>query len=113
VYDGVGKDTFEASLESLGVRGMMVLFGASSGAVAPVDPQRLNAGGSLYLTRPMLAHYIEDDAELHARADELTAWVADGRLSLRIGATYPLSEAKQAHEDLQARRTTGKLLLIP
>jgi NADPH:quinone reductase len=113
VYDGVGKDTFDNSLAALRPRGTMVLVGAASGAVPPFDPQRLNSGGSLYLTRPTLAHYIADRAELAWRAEEVLGWVADGELSVRIGGTYPLAEAGRAHEDLTGRRTTGKLLLIP
>jgi NADPH:quinone reductase len=113
VYDGVGKDTFDASLAALRPRGMMVLLGAASGAVPPFDPQRLNSGGSLYLTRPTLAHYIAGRAELAWRAGEVLGWVADGELSVRIGGTYPLAHAARAHEDLTGRRTTGKLLLIP
>ncbi|HXL93313.1 MAG TPA: quinone oxidoreductase [Streptosporangiaceae bacterium] len=113
VYDGVGKDTFDDSLAALRPRGTMVLLGASSGPVPPFDPQRLNSGGSLYLTRPTLAHYIADRAELERRAAEVLGWVADGGLSVRIGGTYPLADAARAHEDLTGRRTTGKLLLIP
>jgi NADPH2:quinone reductase len=113
VYDGVGQATFDDSLAALRPRGTMVLFGAASGAVPPFDPQRLNSGGSLYLTRPTLAHYISDRAELEWRAGEVLGWVADGALSVRIGGTYPLAEAARAHEDLTERRTTGKLLLIP
>jgi len=112
VYDGVGKDTFDASLASLRLRGTMVLFGASSGAVPPMDPQRLQTGGSLSLTRPTLRHFVVTPAELRRRAGELFGWIADG-LSIRIHDRYPLEEARRAHEDLQGRRTTGKLLLIP
>jgi NADPH:quinone reductase len=113
VYDGVGKDTFDDSLAALRVRGTMVLYGAASGPVPPVDPQRLNSGGSLFLTRPTLTHYAADRAELEWRAGELFSWVANGELDVRIGGTYPLADAKRAHEDLAGRRTTGKLLLIP
>ena len=113
VYDGVGRDTFDASLASLRVRGMLVLFGAASGPVPPVNPQNLNAGGSLYLTRPTLFHYVGTRAELEYHAGEVFAAVADGTLDVRIGHRYPLTEAARAHEDLQARRTTGKLLLLP
>jgi len=113
VYDGVGRTTFDASLASLRPRGMLVLFGAASGPVPPVDPQRLNAGGSLYLTRPTLFHYIASRKELEYHSGEVYAAVADGTLDIRIGHRYPLAEARQAHEDLQARRTTGKLLLVP
>jgi NADPH2:quinone reductase len=113
VYDGVGKDTFDDSLAALRPRGMMVLYGASSGQVPPVDPQRLNSGGSLFLTRPTLVHYIADVAELRWRAGEVFDWVAKGELDVRIGGTYPLSEAARAQQDLASRRTTGKLLLLP
>jgi NADPH2:quinone reductase len=113
VYDGVGRTTFDASLASLRPRGMLVLFGAASGPVPPVDPQRLNAGGSLYLTRPTLFHYIASRKELEYHSGEVYAAVADGTLDIRIGHRYPLDQARQAHEDLQARRTTGKLLLLP
>jgi len=112
VYDGVGKDTFDASLASLRLRGTMVLFGASSGAVPPMDPQRLQAGGSLSLTRPTLRHFVVAPAELRRRAGDLFGWIADG-LSIRVHDRYPLVEARRAHEDLQGRRTTGKVLLIP
>ncbi|WP_016701326.1 quinone oxidoreductase family protein [Actinoalloteichus spitiensis] len=113
VYDGVGRDTFDASLASLRPRGMLVLFGGSSGQVPPFDLQRLNAGGSLFVTRPTLAHHIADRAELEWRARELFDLIASGRLDLRIGGRYPLQDARQAHEDLEARRTSGKLLLLP
>jgi NADPH2:quinone reductase len=113
VYDGVGKDTFDDSLASLRRRGMMVLYGASSGQVPPMDPQRLNRGGSLFLTRPTLVHYIADVDELRWRAGEVFDWIAKGELDVRIGGTYRLADAARAQEDLAARRTTGKLLLIP
>jgi NADPH2:quinone reductase len=113
VYDGVGRDTFDASLASLARRGILVLFGASSGPVPPVDPQRLNAAGSLFLTRPKLHDHIATRDELTARAAAVYAAVAAGELNVRIGHRYPLAEARTAHEDLQARRTTGKLLLQP
>jgi NADPH:quinone reductase len=112
-YDGVGKTTFDASMDSLRRRGMLVLFGAASGPVPPVDPQRLNAGGSLYLTRPTLFHHIATREELLSTAGSVYAEVAAGRLDVRIGHRYGLHEARTAHEDLQARRTTGKLVLIP
>jgi len=112
-YDGVGKSTFDASMDSLRRRGMLVLFGAASGPVPPVDPQRLNAGGSLYLTRPTLFHHIDAREDLVATASSVYAEVAAGRLDVRIGHRYRLDEARAAHEDLQARRTTGKLVLIP
>ena len=110
-YDSVGKDTFDASLASVRPRGTLVLFGASSGPVPPVDPQRLNAAGSVYLTRPSLGAYVATREELLGRTDELFALVADGRLSVRIGATFPLEEAAEAHRALEGRRTTGKVLL--
>ena len=113
VYDGVGQATFEGSLDSLAPRGVLVLFGASSGPVPPLDPQVLNAKGSLFLTRPTLAHYTADRAELLRRAGDVLDGVAQGWLDVRIGGRYPLAEAGRAHEDLAARRTTGKLLLIP
>jgi NADPH2:quinone reductase len=113
VYDGVGKDTFDDSLASLRPRGTLVLYGASSGQVPPVDPQRLNSGGSLFLTRPTLVHYVADADELRWRAGEVFDWIAKGELDVRIGGTYPLSEAARAQEDLAGRRTTGKLLLLP
>jgi NADPH2:quinone reductase len=113
VYDGVGQATFDESLAALRRRGCMVLYGAASGPVPPFDLQRLNTGGSLYVTRPTLAHYIATRDELLARAADLFGWITAGRLSVRIGGTYPLQDAAQAHGDLQARRTTGKLLLVP
>jgi NADPH:quinone reductase len=113
VYDGVGRTTFDASLASLRRRGTLVLFGASSGAVPPVDPQRLNAAGSVFLTRPKLYDYIVSREERLTRAAAVYAQVAAGQLDVRIGHAYPLADARTAHEDLQARRTTGKLLLLP
>jgi NADPH2:quinone reductase len=113
VYDGVGKDTFDDSLASLRTRGFLVLFGAASGAVPPVDPQRLNAGGSLSLTRPKLADFLGNPQERVWRSSEIFGAVADGSLDVRIGGTYPLAEARRAHEDLEGRRTTGKVLLLP
>jgi NADPH:quinone reductase len=113
VYDGVGKDTFDDSLAALRPRGMMVLYGAASGQVPPLDPQRLNSAGSLFLTRPTLAHYIADPADLRWRAGEVLDQVASGELDVRIGGSYPLADAARAQQDLAARRTTGKLLLIP
>ena len=113
VYDGVGKDTFDGSLAALRVRGMLVLFGAASGPVPPVDPQRLNAGGSLFLTRPTMGHYLRDAAERRWRSGEVFAAAADGSLKVRIGARYPLVQAAQAHRDLEGRRTTGKVILVP
>lgn len=113
VYDGVGKDTFDSSLQSLRVRGTLVLFGAASGPVPPVDPQRLNQGGSLFLTRPTLGDHLLDAEERRWRSGEVFGAAADGGLSVRIGARYPLARAADAHRDLAARRTTGKVLLIP
>ena len=113
VYDGVGKDTFDASLAALRPRGLMALFGGSSGQVPPFDPQRLNSGGSLFLTRPTLADYTADRAELLWRAEDVLGAVASGALNVRIGLEYSLAHAPRAHEDLAARRTTGKLILIP
>jgi NADPH2:quinone reductase len=113
VYDSVGKTTFDDSLAALRPRGMMVLYGGSSGQVPPFDPQRLNTGGSLFLTRPTLAHYVADRAELLWRAGDLFAWIVSGELDVRVGAQYALADASRAHEDLAARRTTGKLLLLP
>jgi NADPH:quinone reductase len=113
VYDGVGKDTFDDGLAALRPRGMMVLYGAASGPVPPLDPQRLNSGGSLFLTRPTMVHYIAADDELRWRSGEVFDWIAKGELDVRIGGTYPLADAAQAQEDLAARRTTGKLLLLP
>ena len=113
VYDGVGQDTFDDSLAALRPRGMMVLYGAASGQVPPLDPQRLNSGGSLFLTRPTLVHYVADPAELRWRASEVFGWIAKGELDVRIGGTYPLAEAARAQQDLASRRTVGKLLLLP
>jgi len=113
VYDSVGRDTFDASLRALRPRGLMVLFGGSSGQVPPFDVQRLNREGSLFLTRPNLASYTLDRAELLHRTDELFGWVRDGRLDVRVGHTYPLEQVRTAHEELEGRRTTGKVLLIP
>jgi NADPH2:quinone reductase len=109
----VGKDTFDASLAALRPRGLMALFGGSSGQVPPFDPQRLNSGGSLFLTRPTLADYTADRAELLWRAGDVLGAVARGELNVRIGLEYSLAHAPRAHEDLAARRTTGKLILIP
>jgi NADPH:quinone reductase len=113
VYDGVGKATFEKSLNVLRPRGMLVLYGASSGPVPPVDPQTLAQKGSLYMARTTLAHFTATRAELLARSGAVFGMIAAGKLKLRIAYTYPLAEAPQAHRDLEARKTTGKLLLIP
>jgi NADPH:quinone reductase len=112
VYDGVGKDTFEASLGSLRVRGVLALYGQSSGPVAPIDPAVLARKG-VFLTRPSLVHYTLTRDELLWRAGEVLAWIQSGELTIRIGGRYPLAEARRAHEDLEGRRTTGKLLLLP
>ena len=113
VYDGVGKTTFETSLRALRRRGLLVLYGAASGPVPPFDLQRLSTVGSLFVTRPTLGDYTATRDELVARTDELFGWIRDGGLDVRVGGTYPLANARQAHEDLAARRTTGKLLLVP
>ncbi len=113
VYDSVGASTFEKSLNSLRPRGLMALFGQSSGPVPPFDPTILNAKGSLFLTRPSLAHYCQTREELLWRVGDVLGWVASGALKLRIGGTYPLADAARAHRDLEGRKTTGKLLLLP
>jgi NADPH2:quinone reductase len=113
VYDGVGNTTFEESLASLRLHGVLVLYGQSSGPVPPFDLNRLNGGGSLYVTRPTLAHFVTTREELTRRAGDVLGWIADGSLNIHIGGRYPLEDAAQAHRDLQTRRTTGKLLLIP
>jgi NADPH:quinone reductase len=113
VYDSVGRTTFLKSLDCLAPRGMMVLCGQSSGPVEAFDPQLLNRKGSLFLTRPTLAHYVLTRADLLQRAGELLGWVADRSLAVRIGLELPLAAAAEAHAELEARRTTGKVLLIP
>jgi len=113
VYDGVGRATFEDSLAALRPRGYMVLYGASSGPVPPFELQRLMTGGSLFITRPTLANYTANRDELLRRAGDLFRWIARGELAVRIGASYALNDAARAHDDLSARRTTGKLLLLP
>lgn len=113
VYDGVGRDTFDASLASIRPRGMLVLFGGASGQVEPFDIQRLNAAGSLFLTRPMLGYYTATREELLWRASELFNAAALGELDVRVGARYPLAEAGDAHRALEGRATTGKVLLVP
>ena len=113
VYDSVGKTTFDKGLNILRRRGMMVLFGGSSGAVPPLDPITLMQKGSLYVTRPTLNHYIMTREELVARSGAVFGMIAAGELKLRIDHTYPLAEAQRAHRDLEGRKTTGKLLLIP
>ncbi|MCH9641912.1 MAG: quinone oxidoreductase [Actinomycetia bacterium] len=113
VYDGVGASTFEASLASLAVRGTLALFGAASGPVPPLDPQRLNAAGSIFLTRPNLAHYTRTADEFSWRAGELLTAIADGTLTVTVSNRYALREAEQAHRDLQGRKTVGSVVLIP
>lgn len=111
VYDGVGQATFLKGLDCLRPRGTMVIFGNASGPVAPFDPLTLSAKGSLYLTRPTLGAYIARRDELEGRANDLFTWIANGQLQVRVDRVYPLAEAAQAHIDLAARKTTGKLLL--
>jgi NADPH:quinone reductase len=113
VYDGVGKDTFDASLASLRLRGSFVSYGSASGPVPPVDPLRLSAAGSVFFSRPTLAHFIASRDELLARARDVFGWIADGVFTVRSTTRYPLSDASAAHRDLESRRTTGKLLLVP
>lgn len=113
VYDSVGKDTFDGGLEVLRPRGYMVLLGASSGQVPPVDLQVLNQQGSLFVTRPKLADHTATREELLWRAESLFSWIGQNNLDVRIGGTYQLSEAEDAHRDLEGRKTTGKLILIP
>jgi NADPH2:quinone reductase len=113
VYDGVGKATFEKNLNVMRLRGMLVLYGMSSGPVPPVDPAKLSEKGSLYMARTTLAHFTATREELLARTGALFAMIADGKLKLRIAKTYPLAEAPQAHQDMEARKIAGKLLLIP
>lgn len=113
VYDSVGKDTWERSLRSLRPRGSFVLFGASSGPVPPIDPQRLSMAGSVFFSRPTLTHFVQTRAELDARAADVFAAIRSGALDVRIGERTPLPEASHAHRKLEARATTGKLLLIP
>ncbi|MBI4444857.1 MAG: quinone oxidoreductase [Acidobacteria bacterium] len=113
VYDSVGKSTFEDSLKSLKTRGYLVLFGQSSGAVPPFDPQILNTRGSLFLTRPSLGHYTATRRELTERAEDLFRWIRDGSLKIQIYKEYPLRDARLAHEALESRQTVGKILLIP
>ncbi|MFZ0359176.1 MAG: quinone oxidoreductase [Terriglobales bacterium] len=113
VYDSVGKTTFDKGLNLLRPRGMMVLYGGSSGAVAPLDPLVLTQKGSIFLTRPSLGNYIATAAELQQRAGAVFGMIRDGKLKLRIEHVYPLAEAQSAHRDLEGRKTTGKLLLLP
>jgi NADPH2:quinone reductase len=113
VYDSVGKTTFEGSLNCLRPRGLLALFGASSGPVPPFDLIQLSGKGSLFVTRPTLWHHVATRAELEWRAGDVLGWAASGQLKLRTEHTYPLAEAAQAHTDLEARKTTGKILLEP
>ncbi len=113
VYDGVGKTTYEKSINSLVPRGYMVLFGQASGPVPPIDPQVLSARGSLFLTRPTLHNYIATQDELRWRAGDVLGWVAAGRLKVRIDTTFPLAKAGDAHRRLESRESAGKILLIP
>ena len=113
VYDGVGADTFQRGLEVLKPRGMMVTFGNASGAVEPLAPLRLSQGGSLFLTRPTLGSYVATREELEWRAGDLFGWIADRSLAVRVGARFDLPDARAAHEALQGRGTTGKVLLLP
>ncbi|MDF2825880.1 MAG: Alcohol dehydrogenase, zinc-binding domain protein [Mycobacterium sp.] len=113
VYDGVGKTTFDASLASLAVRGMLALFGSASGPVPPVDPQRLNVAGSVFLTRPNLGHYTRTADEFAFRAGELLDAIKSGAITINVSARYPLENAEQAHRDLQGRKTVGSIVLVP
>jgi NADPH2:quinone reductase len=112
-YDGVGASTFDASLASLAVRGTLALFGASSGPVPPVDPQRLNAAGSVYLTRPALVHFTRTGEEFAWRSGELFDAIAGGSLDVTVSRSYPLADAAQAHHDLEGRQTVGSIVLTP
>lgn len=113
IYDGVGKSTFDQDLNILRPRGYLVLFGGASGAVPPFDPIKLSQKGSLFLTRPSLMHYIASREDLEQRANDIFRMIAAGKLKLRIGQTYKLQDVQQAHRDLEGRKTTGKVLLIP
>lgn len=113
VYDGVGKDTFEKNLNVMRLRGMLVLYGMSSGPVPPVDPAKLSEKGSLYMARTTLAHFTATREELLARTAALFRTIAEGKLKVRVAKKYPLAEAPQAHRDMEARKVAGKLLLVP
>lgn len=113
VYDRVGASTFDASLTSLAVRGTLALFGASSGPVPPVDPKRLNATGSVYLTRPTRVHFTRTGDEFAWRSGELFDAIAEGPLDITVSQSYPLADAAQAHRDLQGRQTVGSIVLTP
>jgi NADPH2:quinone reductase len=113
VYDSVGKATFEQSLDALRPRGHLVLYGQASGPVGPFDPQLLNRKGSLFLTRPSLGHHVADRDELLERATDLFRWIGAGELDVRVDRTFPLAEAADAHRYIEARKTKGKVLLVP
>ena len=113
VYDGVGKSTFDASLASLAVRGTLALFGASSGPVPPVDPQRLNAAGSVYLSRPSRPHFMRTHDEFAWRTGQLFELIGDGAIKVTVSAHYALKDVAQAHRDLQGRKTVGSVILTP
>jgi NADPH2:quinone reductase len=113
VYDGVGAATFEGSLASLRPRGMLVVYGTASGPTPPLEIPRLNSGGSLYVTRPTVVHYTATREELRARTDEVFGWVAGGQLRVSVGGRFALADARLAHEALESRRTTGKLVVVP
>ena len=113
VYDSVGKGTFDKGLNCLRRRGMMVLYGQSSGAVPPFELNTLNAKGSLYVTRPSLGHYVATREELEWRAKDILGWIVDGKLKLRIEKTYPLKDVSEAHRALESRKTSGKVLIVP
>jgi NADPH2:quinone reductase len=113
VYDSVGRTTFAGGLDILAPRGYMVLFGQSSGPIEPFNPQVLSTKGSLYLTRPSIGAYTATRAELLERAGDVLGWVADGSLDVRIDREFPLAQAAEAQRELEGRRTTGKVLLIP
>jgi NADPH:quinone reductase len=113
VYDGVGATTFEKGLTCIRPRGVMALYGAASGPVAPLDLQLLNANGSLFVTRPSLNHHIASREELVQRSGDMLGWIRDGKLKLRVETTFPLDKAAEAHRALEGRKTTGKVLLIP
>jgi NADPH:quinone reductase len=113
VYDGVGAATFEGSLASLRPRGVFVVYGTASGPTPPLEIPRLNSGGSLYVTRPTVVHYTATREELRARTDEVFGWVAGGQLRVSVGGRFALADARQAHEALESRRTTGKLVVVP
>ncbi len=113
IYDGVGATTFDKGLNCLRPRGLMALYGAASGPVGPLDLQRLNAGGSLFVTRPSLNHHIASREELLQRSGDVLGWIRDGKINLRVETTFPLEKAPDAHRALEGRQTTGKVLLIP